>query len=151
MVSNNASTSQEESPETTVYRGQQFLNYLYEQSQTPTGRAAVVGVKVSAENVKLLGLSALNPKGQAIVLSAVMLRKAMHFAGIGTSNQAIQCVIAVSKLGSTFVLAGALAPTGPPALIPLAVAALESYQVGRACFVNNEGSVSHAVEISGPN
>ncbi|MFN4100584.1 MAG: hypothetical protein ACK4GT_12480 [Pararhodobacter sp.] len=138
-----------EGPDTLILKGRIMLKSLQEERQSESGRALEMSGKVLNESLKLLKMSKLNPKGQAIVITAVSIRKAMHVAGITTTDEAMKCMIAVSKLGSTLALAGAMAPTGPGMLIPLVVAALEGYEVGKACFVHN-GNVSHAVTISGP-
>ena len=140
--------------EAEVYKGAVFLKALYEMTKTPTGRAVTAGGKMAAENIKLMGMGAISPSAQGVVLTSVMIRKAMHMAGIAEPSQGIRCVTATAKLTSTVAVVSAKvgATTAvslgtlaiPTVFIGLAVVALESYNVGTACFVR-DGRVSHAL------
>lgn len=157
MASTTATTSTSQSsdyPDSNAHKGAVFLRALYEMTQSDTGRVAIAGTKVGLENIKLVGMGALDPKSQGILLTSVMIRKALHFAGIAEPSQGIACVTAVAQAGttmavvsakvgaSTVVSAGTLAV--PAVFIGVVVLALESYHVGNACFVNN-GNVSHKI------
>lgn len=131
-----------------AHRGTVFLDSLKTFAQQDSVRTATAVARISAENLKLLGLTSMNPKGQAVVVSAVAVRKAMHAAGLTTKDETLACLIALAKLGSTLAVGAAAAPAtlGASAFLALAVAAVEGYDVGTACF-NYDGAVSHAVAV----
>lgn len=131
-----------------AHKGAEFLKSLKAFTERDDVNVAATAGKISAENLKLIGLTTLNPKGQVVVVSAVAVRKAMHAAGLTTPAETTKCIVAFAKLGSTLALGAAAAPAtfGASAFIALAVAAVEGYDVGNVCF-NNSGLVSHALEL----
>ena len=131
-----------------AHKGTTFLENLQKFARQENVKNATAVAKISAEHAKLLGVGAMNPKGQAVVVSAVAVRKAMHAAGLTTKDETLNCLIAVAKLGSTLAIGAAAAPAtfGASAYLAVGVAAMEGYEVGAACF-NYEGAVSHAVAI----
>jgi hypothetical protein len=131
-----------------AHKGSAFLDNLKKFAEQDNVRTATTFGKISTENLKLAGITTMNPKGQVVVISAVAVRKAMHAAGLGTTDETMKCLIAVAKLGSTLAIGAAAAPAtfGASAYLAVAVAAVEGYDVGAACF-NYDGVVSHAVAL----
>ena len=126
-----------------------FIEDLKKLSESEGVKVVTAVGKMSAENIKLFGVTTLNPKGQAVVISAVAVRKAMHAAGLTSKDETMRCLIAVTKLGATLAMGAAAAPAtfGASAYVAMAVAAAEGYDVGNSCF-NYDGSVTHAVKFS---
>ena len=133
--------------DTDAQKGLSFVENVRKFSEQDDVKSGVVAVRIIGENVKLVGMTSMNPKGQVVVISAVTIRKAMHAAGFSTKDETLKCLIAVTKLGSTLALGAAAAPAtfGVSAYLAIVMAAVEGYEVGNSCFVQN-GMVSHALK-----
>ena len=134
-----------------VRKGKIFIENLQKLRESEGVKIVTATGRISAENLKLFGLGAMSPKGQAVVVTAVVARKAMHAAGLATKDETMRCLLAIAKLGSTLAVGAAAAPAtfGASAGLALAVATMEGYEVGDACF-NNDGHITHAVTIPAP-
>lgn len=149
-------TQKSDNPNGDAYKGMVFLRSLYQMTRTPIGRATTAVTKISFENIKLLSMGNLNPGAQGVIITAVMIRKALHMAGIAEPSQGTACIMATTQLGAgvaivtakvgatTTVSLGTLAI--PAVFIGAVIVALESYKVGKTCFVRN-GNVSHALDL----
>lgn len=93
-------------------------------------------------------LSKATPSGAATVVSAVVLRKALHLTGIATKTEALECIEAAAMLASTGLIGGAVGlPTGGFGALAFSSAlALQVYDVKNSCF-NKDGFVFHAVKV----
>jgi hypothetical protein len=131
-------------------KGKLFLTKLHALSQSPEGKTANVVVREVMLTRSLTQLSKVSdPKKAAVFVTAVMVQKAMAAAGLTTKEETIECLKAVSNLAGDFATAALLGPAtlGIGALLPLALAAVDSYEVGKACF-NTPSGVAHAVSVS---
>jgi hypothetical protein len=85
----------------------------------------------------------------------VVMRKAMHLAGINTKDEGMECLIAASKLTTTVAIGVVTAPAAVKTLglshyLILARAALEAYEVGNVCFKPANQPASHVLKVVAP-
>jgi hypothetical protein len=124
-----------------------FLQALVKFGQDPqVQNIATLGAKVTKANYDLTKVARLTPKNAAVVITSQTLVKAMAVAGFTTTGDAKKCMESVANLGADFALAAGLGATslGVGAILPLALAAIDAYNVGTYCF-EQDGASAHAI------
>jgi hypothetical protein len=142
-----------EIPDTILKKTKVLLHTLDDLLNSPSAKVtkmAVTEVKLSW-SLKDLGplIKGGNPtRGAYAVVTAVMIQKATAAANLASDSELAACADALASLGGDLTTAAVLAPEtlGYGSLIPLAFAALDSYNVGKCCF-NVEGKTTHAIRV----
>jgi hypothetical protein len=126
---------------------------LKDQMASPGGQAAKMAateirLTASLRDVSKLVSAAGNPtKGAYALITAVMIQKATAAANIATESEVAACADAIASLGGDLTVAAVLAPEtmGLGSIVFLVGAAMDSYDVGKTCFVVN-GQPTHALK-----
>ena len=124
-----------------------FLEALLKFSSDPQVQSvATLGAKVTTANLYIAKVGRLTPKNAAIVITTQTIVKAMAVAGFATTGEAKKCMESVAHLGADFALAAGMGATtlGVGAILPLALAAIDAYNVGTYCFAQ-DGASAHAI------
>lgn len=94
----------------------------------------------------LQALKVTDPKKAGVFVTSMMVQKAMLAAGITSDEEKRNCAEALGNLAADFGLAATLGPEtmGMGAILPLAAALLDSYDMTNTCF-HLKGGIAHAV------
>lgn len=123
-----------------------FVEALKKEMEGPVPNVSIGVIKLVKQNKDLLSIGNLTPGKASVVVTSVMVNKAMIAAGMGSESQAIKCVGSVTSLAGTIAIAAIMTPTGFGAALAVASVVMDSYSVGKNCFVET-GVVSHAMKI----
>jgi hypothetical protein len=126
------------------HKGIVFLKKLKQELDSPTAKSTKFVYKEIMLNKALFKLPKMTPTNAIVTITSVQLQKALMAAGF---MQKSECIDALTSLAGDFGMAAALGPetAGLGALLPLALAAVDSYDVGQKCFSSGGGPTTHAV------
>jgi hypothetical protein len=145
---------------TILHKTRRFMQAIDKMLSSPSGKAAnlvyaevklsTFGAKSYKDLANTVEVISSPTKGALTFITVTMVQKAFVAANITTDDERVACANAIASLAGDLTTAAVIAPetVGLGSVIPLVFAAVDSYHVGKACFINNGTHKIHALGIN---